>query len=326
VEYERSTLKTVKRVGQKTFQVEMKNKEDMITPCSPPFDVDDLSADFKHVPLPLFSRIRCVSIDDGGTMFCSCCKFESRGYFCADQVSVAETVHAAKGVQFLGFTHNDIAPRYCTHYMYLAYKVTTPKYIKMSLHQLAMEDIQGPTLTIDIDPSILIEEPLPILNALDRLKNYNKEDIDLEKNDGMYCSNYSPQPTGGELESDLNPIFEQMFKELQESTPNNTNDLFDLSMTDSSLPPGVTANISSRQKLKAIVNTAFALSDRIGHDGIEKLESTLVEFNKWCSSKLERKDEEEADTALNPDKRTHAYMSQESYTGSAKRVYNTYHM
>jgi hypothetical protein len=311
VEYERSTLKTVKRVGPKLFQVEMKNKEDMSTPCSPPFDVDDLSADFQHVPLPLFSRIRCVSVDDVGTMFCSCCKFESRGYFCADQVSVAETVHAAKGGQFGGFTHNDIAPRYCTHYMYLAYKKTTPKDIRMALHQLGIEDIRGPTLTMNIDPSIVIEEPSPILSALDRLKNYNKDDIDLEKIDGMYCSNYSPQPTEGELESDLNPIFEQMFKELQESTPNDTNDLFDLSMTDSSLPPCVTTNISSRQKLKAIVNTAFALSDRIGHDGIEQLETTLVEFNKWCSSKLERKDKEMAGEALTPDKRTHAYMSQE---------------
>jgi hypothetical protein len=33
-----------------------------------------------------------------------------------------------------------------------------------------------------------------------------------------------------------------------------------------------------------------------------------------------------AGEALTPDKRTHAYMSQESYTGSAKRVHNTYHM
>ena len=46
--------------------------EDRNTPCSPPFDVDDSSADFQHVPIPLFSRTRCVSIDVDGTMFCSC--------------------------------------------------------------------------------------------------------------------------------------------------------------------------------------------------------------------------------------------------------------
>jgi hypothetical protein len=32
------------------------------------------------------------------------------------------------------------------------------------------------------------------------------------------------------------------------------------------------------------------------------------------------------DSCMCPEKRTHAYMSQESYTGSAKRVYNTHNM
>ena len=124
----------------------------------------------------------------------------------------------------------------------------------------------------------------------------------------MYCSNYSPTPNGGDQNLDLNPVFEQMFRELQESTAPDTEDLFDLSMSDSCLQAGISGNISSRQKLKAIVNTAFALSDRIGHEGIEKLEATLSEFNKWCSSKIETKEGNNLSSCMCPEKRTHAYM------------------
>ena len=53
VEYERSKLKTVKRTGSKTFEVEMKDVVDLITPDCPPFDVDDAEI-FKDVPIPLF--------------------------------------------------------------------------------------------------------------------------------------------------------------------------------------------------------------------------------------------------------------------------------
>ena len=89
VEYERSKLKNVKRTGSKTFEVEMKDCVNAINPDCPPFDVDDAD-EFKHVPIPLFHRTRVVTVDDKQTMFCSCSKFECRGYFCADQVCVAE--------------------------------------------------------------------------------------------------------------------------------------------------------------------------------------------------------------------------------------------
>ena len=141
VEYERSKLKTVKRTGLKTFEVEMKDFVDLITPDCPPFNVDD-TEDFKDVPMPLFYRTRVVTIDDQQTMFCSCSKFECRGYFCADKVCVAEAVYAAKGVPFPGFTQHDIVCCYCTDYMYMAYKKNTPKYIQTSLRALMLNDVQ----------------------------------------------------------------------------------------------------------------------------------------------------------------------------------------
>ena len=120
VEYEHSKLKTVKRTGSKAFEVEMKDVVGLVTPDCPSFDVDD-AENVKDVLIPLFCRTCVVTIDDQQTMFCSCSEVECRGYFCADQVCVAEAVHAAKCVPFC-LTHHDISCRYCTDYMYLTYK------------------------------------------------------------------------------------------------------------------------------------------------------------------------------------------------------------
>jgi len=69
VEYERSQKKSVKRVGQNTFHVEMMDADNRISASEvPPYDVDD-SDNFQHVPIPLFSRICSVSIDDKGIMY-----------------------------------------------------------------------------------------------------------------------------------------------------------------------------------------------------------------------------------------------------------------
>ena len=322
VEYERSQKKSVKRVGQKTFHVEMMDADNNTSASEvPPYDVDDMD-DFQHVPIPLFSRIRSVSIDDKGIMYCSCCKFECRGYFCADQVCVADAVHAASGTPFLGFTHNDIAPRYCAHFMYMAYKPTTPKDIQESLHQLALDDVQGPTLTVDIASSMVIQECGPCLSALDRLKNYNKNDIQLETIDGMYSTNYSPS---GDQEP-LDSLFQQMFTELKATITTDTEKLFQVSMSNSCLPKRASKGVTSRQKLKSVMDTAFALSDVVGHEGLEKLEETLDGFNQWCASKIETMEGNTSSGDKRTEKRTYAHMSQESYTGTAERVYNTHHM
>ena len=173
-EYAHSKLKSVKRVGTNKFHVEMKEDDMIISPSSLPFDADDTDR-FRHMHLPLFCQIRQVSIDERGTMFCTCSKFERCEYFCADQVCAVEVVYQASCMPFLGFTHHDVACCYCTVYMYMAYKPSTSKAIQMLLTQLALDDVQGPTLIINIDGLLIIEEPRPILSALDRLTNYNKE-------------------------------------------------------------------------------------------------------------------------------------------------------
>ena len=87
----------------------------------------DLGDEYSNVPLPLFRRIRHVKFEMDGTMMCDCCHFQGCGLFCAHQVKVATAIHEARGIEFKGFTHHDIAARYLSGYMHLAYRASTPK-------------------------------------------------------------------------------------------------------------------------------------------------------------------------------------------------------
>ena len=117
-----------------------------------------------------------------------------------------------------------------------------------------------------------------------------------------------------------------MFTELQDTITPDTVYLVDLSMSNSYLPSCVSKGVTSRQKPKSIMDTALALSDVVGHEGIDKLEEILAGFNQWCYSKIETTEGKNSSGNSSTDKRTHEYMPQESYTESAKRVYNTHHM
>ena len=161
------------------------------------------------------------------------------------------------------------------------------------------------------------------MSALDRLKNYNKNDIQLNTIDGMYSTNYSPS---GDQESILGSVFQQMFTDLKATITTDTADLFQLSMSNTCLPKRVSKGVTSRQNFKAIMDTAFALSGVVGHEELDKLEETLDGFNQWCASKIESMEGNNLSGDTRTEKRTHAYMSQESYTGTAERVYNTHHM
>ena len=97
-------------------------------------------------------------------------------------------------------------------------------------------------------------------------------------------------------------------------------------MSNSCLPKRASKGVTSRQKLKSVMDTAFALSDVVGHEGLEKLEETLDGFNQWCASKIETTEGNTSSGNKRTEKRTYAHMSQESYTGTAERVYNTHHM
>ncbi len=61
--------------------------------------------------IPIFTRIRTVTVDTCGTMACSCCLFERQGLLCTHQACVAVLCHELVGSTFPGFTHHDINVR-----------------------------------------------------------------------------------------------------------------------------------------------------------------------------------------------------------------------
>ena len=80
---------------------------------------------------------------------------------------------------FEGFTHHDVALRYVTSYMHLAFRKSTPTIIRQMYVRLIMSDVDGPLLKISIpsETTFPIEESLAILPARDRLKNYSTDDV-----------------------------------------------------------------------------------------------------------------------------------------------------
>ena len=328
-EYHRAHDKSDRRVGVARFEVRFDPPGDANLAHHDHVDNDPgddaiKSAEFKGVPIPLFARVRIVTIDANKVMYCSCEKFEGRGHFCADQICVANSVYRAAGLTFAGFTKSDVALRYTTAFMHLGYKKTTPNKITALFHELASNEVKGPTLPLDIPHSLPIEEASTTESALDRLKNYDKTKIDLSRVDNMHCFTHTPADAeivgGDELEDELEVIFSEMMSELQESTPQDFSAVFNESVLDSDVPPAGGKRVGARTNLRSLVNTAYDLADRLGDDGSSRLEQVVSEFNSWCSSKLAVQDQD------SNDKRKYVCLSQQSYEGTAKRVFNTRHM
>ncbi len=108
---------------QVTFQGNVASTGDVCT------EIID-NTDIMSAPIPIFSRMHTILVDKYGVMFCNCYSFESTGFFCIHVVCVAEHVAEANGETFNGFTHRDIAVRWTSLYMQLAFKSTTPKVIQ----------------------------------------------------------------------------------------------------------------------------------------------------------------------------------------------------
>jgi hypothetical protein len=101
--------------------------------------------------VPLLPTIWSVTIDQTGTMFCSCKHFERIGLPCVHLVCVATLCHetsvfGSHTSKFSGFTHHYIVVRWWSSYMYYAYRSSTPLHIIEKYHLLAMNPIRGPKM------------------------------------------------------------------------------------------------------------------------------------------------------------------------------------
>jgi hypothetical protein len=99
------------------------------------------------LPIPIFSRIWSVTVDQSGTMLCSCKHFERIGLPCVHLACIATLCHDtpvfdSHTSKFSGFTHHDIAVHWWGSYMYHAYRPSTSSHILEKYHLLAMNPIQ----------------------------------------------------------------------------------------------------------------------------------------------------------------------------------------
>ena len=137
------------------------------------------------------------------------------------------------------------------------------------VHVLASKELMGPTLNESIPDTMEITTRSEIMPAIDRLKNYKKDDIDLERIDGMFISTFTPN-TDDRSSDDLNELFESMVDELQYMTTPSGDAMFDKSVFNSSIRE-VVQGVCARNMIRSIVDTSYALADRLGVDGVKKM-------------------------------------------------------
>ena len=146
----------------------------------------------------------------------------------------AHYLHDANSVKFDGLTHHDVAVRYISGYMHMAYDPSTPTDICAFYHQLACNDIVGPNLGTEIGDTIPILSKESHLTAMERLKNYNPEDIDFGNFDGCHTQSYTPIDECDER------IEEQMLEKERNHfygmTQESTELMFDESINNADIP------------------------------------------------------------------------------------------
>jgi hypothetical protein len=87
---------------------------------------DSLGDNVQLSPIPIFSRIQSVTVDQTGAMLCLCKHFKRIGLPCVHLACVANLCHDmpvfdSHTSKFSGFTHHDIAVRWWSSYMCYAY-------------------------------------------------------------------------------------------------------------------------------------------------------------------------------------------------------------
>ena len=141
----------------------------------------------------------------------------------------------------------------------------------------------------------------------------------MTKIEGMHCFTHTPLASNVE-EEELEKVFTEMFDELQASTPDEFVHVFNTSLNNSDLPTTGSRAVGSRSSLRSVVNTAYDLADKLGEEGTAKLEATILEFNEWCSGQIAVIKEG------SNNKQKYVCLSQQSYDGGNKQVFNTRHM
>jgi len=190
---DRQDLYSVRRIGQQEFEVECSD-------CVEPFTKDPSFTE--QCPIPRFSRIRNVVVEDDGTCHCSCCYFQQVGIPCPHMAQVFESLHASTGTSWDGFLHTDVSLRWWNSYNFYAYRFPGHGNLTSLFHTLRQKDITGPKLPMGLltDTTMLVEARTPEKSAVHRLKNYKPDDISEYLGgtvEGCIVSTYVPESYSG---------------------------------------------------------------------------------------------------------------------------------
>lgn len=235
---DRQDLYSVRRIGQQEFEVQCSE-------CVEPFTEDPRITE--QCPIPRFRRIRRVVVDDDGTCHCSCCYFQQVGIPCPHMAQVFEELHASTKKAWDGFLHTDVSLRWWIAYNYYAYKFPGHGNLTQLFHRLRQNDVTGPTLPMDLLTHTVmpVEVPTPETSAIQRLKNYDSDDISeyLGGNvDGCVVSTYFPESLLNQLGFEramLQSNDEETIQDVDHAAFSQSLEDYEFGADGSSMPAGV---------------------------------------------------------------------------------------
>ena len=97
-------------------------------------------------------------------------------------------------------------------------------------YHLASNAIRGPKIRIDIPATMPIEEKQVVLPAIDCLKNYDRQDLDLDKFDAMFSQTYTLDSMDDSAEF---LMFAEQMNFLNQITTDSCKEKFGTSLNDS---------------------------------------------------------------------------------------------
>ena len=241
------------------------------------------------------------------------------------QANLASTVHKHAGVPFHGFEIRDVALRYISAFMHMAYKNSTPKDVQLMFHTLAEKETAGPKLFPDTMP---IEDRQTILSARHRILNYKAGDIDWSMYDNIMTNHgfvglmSQHQSQNQDEEENMDALFEELTEAIRGTVSDYQNKIFDTAINDTSFQYNNRKKIKTRDTMKQHIEECCAICDEMGDEAKQKYEELHNEFRTWVNKKRS----EHLESKRRHKKLKHVPMTNTTYTKKEERIFNTHSM
>ena len=201
--------------------------------------------------------------------------------------------------------------------MLYTYKASTPMAMNCNFHRLAMNNIKGPKLRVQISPLLALEDADDIATAIFRLKKYPGESIDISKLRETVNTKRIVHLSQTQEEETYDAMFNDLADELRVGISGPVSDIFSASISNAEFAVGDSSSRLARESLKQLWEESCSVADNLGTVGVKELERHLILFRKYCNKRNQSTTDTEG---------RNIPMTQGRYTGKAKRIKNTHHM